>query len=94
VYIDELIWLPQIVEKLAVKHNVSQAEVEDVIANRPRVRWQESGHRSGEDMYAAYGRTGAGRYLVVFFVRKSLHSALVISARDMDATERNRYERK
>lgn len=93
-YIDDLIWLPQIVEKLAVKHSVTQVEVEEVITNRPRVRRQESGHRPGEDMYAAYGRTDAGRYLVVFFVRKSLHSALVISARDMDATERKRYERK
>ena len=92
--IDELIWLPQIVEKLAVKHNVTQKEVEDVTAHQPRIRWQEAGHRSGDDMYAVYGRTDAGRYLVVFIVRKSLHSALVISARDMDATERKRYERK
>ena len=29
-YIDEFIWLPDIVEKLAVKHHATQDEVEEV----------------------------------------------------------------
>ena len=48
-----------------------------------------------EDLYAAYGRTYDGRYLVVFFVlRSDGHTAFVVSARDMDSAERRRYERK
>ncbi len=93
-YIDDFIWLPDIVDKLAVKHHVTQDEVEEVFFNRPKYRFVESGHRSGEDVYAASGQTDAGRYLTVFFIHKSADLALILSARDMDQKERKRYERK
>jgi uncharacterized DUF497 family protein len=67
-YIDDFIWLPHIVEKLAIKHRVTQDEVEKV--------------------------SDAGRYLIVFFIYKVAHTALIISARDMNKSERRRYERK
>ncbi len=38
------------------------------------------------------GRTSAGRYLIVFFVYKHDGQALILSARDMTAAERSRYE--
>jgi uncharacterized DUF497 family protein len=47
----------------------------------------------GENLYAAYGQTGAGRYLIVFFVLKNQTSALPISARDMTHAERKYYEK-
>lgn len=93
-YIDDFIWLLDIVEKLAVKHNVTQDEVEDVFFNRPRYRFVEKGYRPGEDVYSASGQTDAGRYLIVFFILKSDNIALILSARDMDRKERRRYERK
>ena len=89
-----VIWLRHIVDKLEWKHNVSTDEVEEVFRNRPRFRFIERGRVRGEDVYAALGQTKAGRYLVVFFIRKSSDAALVISARDMDAKERKRYGRK
>ena len=92
-YIDDFIWLPDIVEKLAVKHHVTQDEVEEVFVNRPLYRFVEAGHRPGEDVYAARGQTDAGRYLIVFFLCKPEHLALILSARDMDQKERRRYER-
>jgi hypothetical protein len=92
--IDDFIWLPDIVEKLAVKHDVTQDEVEDVFFNNPRFRFVESGHQTGEDVYSAGGQTDAGRYLIVFFIHKVDHTALILSARDMDRKERRRYERK
>ncbi len=92
--IDDFIWLPSIVEKLDVKHQVSQDEVEEVFFNRPRFRFAESGNRRGEDVYSASGQTDAGRYLIVFFIHKSSNTALIISARDMDQKERKLYERK
>jgi uncharacterized DUF497 family protein len=94
VYIDDFIWLPDFIDKLAVKHQVSQDEVEEVFFDRPRYRFVESGYRPGEDVYAASGQTDGSRYLIVFFIQKPSHRALILSARDMDETERRRYERK
>lgn len=93
-YIDDFIWLPNIVEKLAVKHRVSQDEVEEVFFDEPYYRFAEAGYRAGEDVYSASGQTDAGRYLIVFFIYKSPNTALIISARDMDARERQHYERR
>jgi uncharacterized DUF497 family protein len=92
-YIDDFIWLPDIVEKIAVKHGLTQDEAEEVFFNRPRFRFVESGFRRGEDVYAALGQTDAGRYVIVFFILKPGHLALIVSARDMDGKERRRYER-
>lgn len=92
--IKDLIWLEEIVEKLWVKHHVDVAEVRDVLEGRPRFRFVEKGHRRGENLYAALGRTDAGRYLTVFFVLKDNGQALVVSARDMSAADRKRYEQR
>jgi uncharacterized DUF497 family protein len=91
--IEDIIWLEQIVEKLWRKHSVETDEVSEVLANRPRVRFVEKGHRPGEDVYVAMGQTNAGRYLSVFFVYKSPRQALVLSARDMSSSERKKHER-
>jgi uncharacterized protein len=93
-FVDDFIWLSDIVEKLLVKHRVTQDEVESVFFNRPRYRFVESGHQQGENVYAASGQTAGGRYLIVFFIHKTNNMALILSARDMDRKERRRYERK
>ena len=82
------------VEKLGAKHSLTSEEVEEAIANRPRFMWAERGNHPGEDLYVAYGRTNAGRYIVVFFIYKANEGALVVSARDMTERERRRYGRK
>jgi uncharacterized DUF497 family protein len=41
----------------------------------------------------ALGRTEAGRYLSVFFIRILGNKALIITARDMNRNERKRYEK-
>ena len=93
-YIDDFIWLPDIIEKLERKHRVVPEEVEEVFFNQPRFRFIEKGHVAGEDLYVAMGQTDGGRYLGVFFIHKPGSLALIISARDMDAAERKRYGRK
>ncbi len=93
-YIDDFIWLPSILDKVEVKHQVSQDEAEEVFFNQPRYRFVESGNQKGEDVYSASGQTEAGRYLIIFFIHKSSNTALILSARDMDKKERRRYERK
>ena len=54
----------------------------------------EGGNVKGEDLFVSFGRTNAGRYLSVLFVRKRNKGALVISARDMTKSERKRYGKK
>lgn len=88
----EVIWKDQFVEKLAVKHNVSTYEVEEVLFSLPHIRKAQKGRIKGEDLYIAYGQTNPGRYLIIFFVRKAQTSALPISARDMTKSERRYYE--
>jgi uncharacterized DUF497 family protein len=92
--IDDFIWLPSFLDKIEVKHQVLQDEVEEVFFNQPRFRFVELGHQKGENVYSASGQTEAGRYLIVFFIHKSSNTALILSARDMDRKERRRYERK
>ena len=93
-YIDDFVWLTEIANKVATKHRVTPDEAEEVFFNNPKYCFVESGHRSGEDVYSAGGQTDAGRYLIVFFIYKGDNTALILSARDMDAGERRRHERK
>jgi uncharacterized protein len=92
VKIHGIIWLEEIVEKLEQKHSVFQVEVVELLSLSPHYRYVEKGHQANENVYSALGRTGAGRYLIVFFVLKSNRKALVISARDLTTNERKRYE--
>ena len=89
--IDGVIWLRDIVDKLAWKHRVDPGEVEEVLDNHPKIRFVENGERKGEDVYMALGQTNAGRYLAVFFVYKKTKEALILSARDMANKERKHY---
>jgi len=92
--IDGIIWLEAVIEKLANRHGVTTDDVEDVLAAEPRVRFIERGHRRGENVYAAFGRTGGGRRLLVFFVYKPrTHEALILSAREPSRRERRLYEK-
>jgi len=93
-YIDDFVWLTEIAGKVETKHRVTPDEAEEVFFNNPRYRFVESGHRAGEDVYSAGGQTDVGRYLIVFFIYKGDNTALILSARDMDAAERKRHDRK
>lgn len=88
------IWIEEILDKLLRKHDVHEWEVVEVFEGKPKFRFVEKGQREDEHVYSAMGRTDAGRYVIVFFVHKSDGRALPVSARDMTATERKRYERK
>ena len=89
-----IIWLDDIVEKLYSKHGVTTVEVREIFESRPRFRFVEKGHRSGENVYFASGQTGEGRYLIVFFVYKKDSRVLILSARDMTRAERRKHDRK
>lgn len=76
------------------KHNVQGYEVYEVFGNHPYIRWVEKGHRPGEDLYSAFGRTDEGRYLFVAYINKKDGSKLVLSAKDMTPEDRRIYEQR
>ncbi len=56
--IADILWLKEIIEKLAWKHGVTVDEVEEVIWNRPHFRFVTKGQRNHEeDLYVAHGQT-------------------------------------
>jgi uncharacterized DUF497 family protein len=72
------------------KHQVSDAEAEEIFFNDPLVAGADPKHSKKERRYYALGQTDAGRPLFVSFsVRKKL--IRVISARDMTVRELRVY---
>jgi uncharacterized DUF497 family protein len=70
-----------------VRHEVSQAECEQLFLNRPLVVTSDQGHSTVEKRFAALGHADSGRQLtVVFAIRGTL--LRVISARPMSRRER------
>ena len=69
-------------------------EARQVLLSKPRIRFAEKGHIANNDVYAAFGQTFSGRYVVVFFVYKPDTATAIISARDMSTKERRAYGRK
>lgn len=88
-----IIWYEKIVEKLERKHNVKQHEVREVFVGNPEFCYVEKGQTPGENVYAASGRTRAGRYIIIFFIYKTDQHALIVSARSMTESERKKYEK-
>ena len=91
--IKSIIWLPEVIEKLDVKHDVIVEEVEEVFELGPVFRRGPRGKRQGENLYKAYGQTETGRYLFIVFIHKLNHKALILSARDMTDKERRLYRK-
>ena len=86
--------MKRFVDKLARKHGVSTQEAEEALVSARRFRLIERGVVEGEHLYSAMGQTSSGRYLIVFYVHKLTGEALVVSARDMDRSERKSYDKK
>jgi len=78
-----------------IKASCHLSRSQTIFFSNPRIRFAESGHTAGEDVYAAFGQTLGGRYLSVFFIYKPARkAAVIISARDMSDKERKTYGRK
>jgi len=76
------------------KHNVSQAEAEQVFASEPLLA-EDTEHSQSEVRYRALGETSEGRRLyVTFTLRGNGRKIRVISARDMNRKERAVYDQK
>ncbi len=53
----DIIWLEAIVEKLAWKHQIVPAEVEEVLSVTCRIFKKEKGNVEGKGLYSALGQT-------------------------------------
>ena len=94
VTINDIIWSDRVVDKMAWKHNVLPSEVEEVLIGPCMVFRKEKGKVEGEHLYNALGKTEAGRFLSIFFIKKFGNKALIVTARDMNKSERKRYGKK
>jgi uncharacterized DUF497 family protein len=72
---------------LTLGHGIEPDEAEEALAVAPLVRRTKKGH------YAAFGRTNAGRLLVIVFERKTGGSLRVITGWDMNTAEKRFYRR-
>jgi uncharacterized DUF497 family protein len=72
---------------LALRHGIEPEEAEEVLSLSPVVRKTKHGH------YAAFGRTEAGRLLVVIFESKPAGVVRVITGWDMKSSEQQYYRR-
>ncbi len=72
---------------LALGHGIEPEEAEEVFGVAPLIRKTRRGHD------AAFGRTRAGRLLVLVFALKRQRLTRVITGGDMDAAERRYYQR-
>ena len=80
------VWSQEVQGKVAEKHRLSRTEVEEAFHGPNRVR------RVRRRTYGLYGRSEAGRYIMVLFgFRGGL--AYIASARDMEPDERRYYRR-
>ncbi|MGC2079497.1 MAG: BrnT family toxin [Xanthobacteraceae bacterium] len=75
------------------KHDVSQAEAEQVFFNEPLLIVEDVSHSSYEIRLHGLGQTDAGRLLQISFTLRGNGKLIrVISARTMHRKERLRYE--
>ncbi len=79
-------------DKRSERHRVAPQEAEDIFFHQPFVARSDVRHSNAEKRHYALGQTGTGRRLfVVFSIRRKL--IRVISARDMNRSETQTYER-
>jgi uncharacterized DUF497 family protein len=87
--IENITWDEDMAEHIS-RHAVSPEEVEEVLFNdsdSPRIM------RGKENRYLVYGKTNAGRFLLVVLIIAN-RKTRIITARDMTDREKKFYRRK
>lgn len=84
--ISKLIWREEVIDKVRSKHNVSPEEVKEICSGR---KWVLRGR---EETYYVLGQTEAGRYLLIALSQKNLGQYKVVTAREMDKSEKRRFK--
>lgn len=80
------------IHKSADKHDVDPREAEQVFLDRHLLVLVDEDHSADEGRFHAYGRSMAGRLLLVSFTLRQNETLIrIISARNMSRRERQRY---
>jgi uncharacterized DUF497 family protein len=87
--IENITWDEDTANHIA-RHAVSPEEVEEVLFNDADSPWIMHGK---ENRYLAYGKTNAGRFLLVVLIIAN-RKTRIITARDMTDREKKFYRRK
>jgi uncharacterized protein len=82
-------WTEESEHHIWTRHQVTPAEVEQVVNTRPRL--VEPGR---DDTEHVFGTTDAGRYLLVVLTEAFDGRDYVVTARDMTETERRTFVRR
>jgi hypothetical protein len=78
---------------LAALTNFDEYEVWEILRGDPKAIWWRPAHVAGFQVDTAWGRTRAGRYLIVVTRRTAVpHENLIIGPRDMTPAEIAEYE--
>jgi len=77
-------------DKNWVKHDISNAESEEIFFNLPLIVSPDDAHSDTEDRFYVLGKTNAGQLLFVVFTPRG-DKIRVISARPMKPKERRQY---
>lgn len=85
-FIRDLDWDVENIEHIAA-HHIEPDEVENVCYGRSLIK------RAGENKHTVLGQTQEGCYLFVVVAHKGKGIFRVITARDMTAAERRRFQR-
>lgn len=88
--INRVIIPKDVTQKIKIKHNIDEWEPKEVFFNDKDPLLV----RRSQGKYIAYGRTYAGRYLLVAFKYLKGKIAEVRTARNMTDKEKNRYNKK
>ena len=74
-----------------IEHRVAAGECEQVFFNQPLIAASDEKHSKSEERFFALGQTNQGRLLFVVYAIRG-RQIRVISARDMNETEREVYK--
>jgi uncharacterized protein len=77
-----------VAEKLRSKHALEPDEVDEALASDPYVL------RGKDGLYLVLGRTNAGRYLTAATASLGAGGGRLVTARDMDRSERRTFQRR
>ncbi len=89
----EFIWDKGNTDKNYEKHNVTNAEAEEVFDDQNKAVFKDILHSGSESRFILLGKSNLGRLLFIVFTIRGKNKIRVISARDINRKEMYLYNR-
>jgi uncharacterized DUF497 family protein len=88
----ELVWEEWHIEHIEAKHKIRPREVEEACFEDESVRVLRGKGRGKDKLYYVLGKTFGGRHLFIVVKPIGKSKAKVITARDMNGSEKRKYK--